>query len=140
MSRASAESRGGDDSLSVSSSTDIYALDPTTLDPNKHYRWVAPRNYARRVRQGYGIIRRSVSSVKFLNEELLLIQPSADDLFHKGESFLMACDKRVYRERRKRIESVAEQRLSAPKKRFKNRAAQQGVKTLSGDLKGEPKE
>lgn len=140
MGRASAESRGGDSGLEISQPLDVYALDPKTLDPNKHYRWVAQRNYGRRVRQGYGLVFRSKSGVQFLNPELLFVQPSADDLFHKGEAFLMACDKSIYRERRKRIEQIAEQRLSAPKKRFRKNAAKQGVETMSGDQKGEPQE
>lgn len=142
MARASVESRGGEDNLPVDGSADVYALDPSSLDPNKHYRWVAPRNYARRVRQGYGAIRRSNSGVRFLHEDLLLVQQSADDLFHKGESFLMACDKKLYRERRKRIEQIAEGRLESPEKRFKKKAAQEGVEAF-GDNKykrGEPDE
>lgn len=108
------------------------ALDPTTLDPEKHYRWVHPRNLVRRKTQGYEVVLRTRDGVRFLHEDDMP-RESADDMLRRGESFLMACKKTVYRERRRRIEKLAQSRLSASEQQFKTRAQRENVQPLIGD-------
>lgn len=113
--------------------TEVQRLDPSTLDSNKHYRFVHPRNAARRRSQGYEVVLRSESGVKFLWEDGEDVAAVSDDRIRIGESFLMCCKKEVYRARRKMYQELNDRRLGSVEAKFQERARKKGVRSLTGD-------
>lgn len=119
---------------SLGSAEDLVALDPTTLDKTKHYRFVQDRreNISKKKARGYEYVLRSEHGVRLLREDD--DAGSADDLIRVGADLvLMMCDKAVYKERRKRIDRLTKDRLGSTEKAFGERARKRGVKSLTGD-------
>jgi hypothetical protein len=112
---------------------DILMVDPSTLDPSLHYRFVQerPRNLARRKIQGYEPVLRTESGVKLIYEEEG--KGSADDLIRVGDTILMACPKDRYKARRSQLAKLTRLRLGSAEDQFKSRAQKKGVRTLTAD-------
>ncbi len=113
---------------------DAMALEPSTIDVNKHYRFCHPRNLARRKSQGYEVVLRSESGVRLLNEDDSVT--TADDLVRVGDLVLMACEKKRFNQRRQQIAKLARDRLGSSEQNFEARARKRGVRPLTDDEGG----
>ena len=129
MSRASVEDRSESEALLL--------LDPDTLDPAKHYRFVQFRteNLTRRRLQGYEVVLRSEHGVK-LQTDGMLAEDTADDQIRVADTVLMMCDKKLFAERRRRNAVLARDRLGATESSFEDSARRKGVRPIR-DNEGE---
>jgi hypothetical protein len=106
-------------------------LDPDTLDPDMHYRFVlrSPTRVAQARAKGYVEVSRA-DGVRTLYDE-------ADDdgtgVIMHGSRVLMCCPKAKREARERRMLQVANARLRSPVEGVKTKARRAGVKVLEGD-------
>lgn len=115
---------------------DALALDESTLDPNLHYRFVHPRNMAKRKVQGYEVVLRSESGVRLMSDDPHLKakeETSADDLIRVGQTILMACEKKRFNERRRQNALLTQQRLGSSEVKFQQEARKRGVRSITDE-------
>lgn len=127
MSFASVESRADPQ--------EVLLLDPETLDPNLHYRWVANNHAAitKRTVQGYRLVSRKEDGVRLVIEP----QKASDDYFYNGDTVLMCCEKERVEGRQKQIERIANQRLRAPVHQVREQHGAAGFPGSTRILEGE---
>lgn len=94
-------------------------IDPSTLDPNYHYRFVheRPQRLARIRAQGYQPVLASVSEIKPLVEGIV----GADDIIRNGDCILMACPIERFQARRERINALNRSKMAAPRAQFRKK-------------------
>lgn len=112
---------------------DALSLDEETLDPNQHYRFVHPRNMAKRKAQGYEVVLRSATKVRLMSDDPNLKSSSADDLIKVGNTVLMSCDLKRFHERRRAVSRLAKDRLGSSEAKFQTEAKKRGVRSLTGE-------
>jgi len=108
---------------------DALTLDEETLDPGLHYRFVHPRNLAKRKAQGYEVVLRSETGVKLMSDEESV--KTADDLVRFGNTILMSCAISKYNERRIKQSKLSAARLGAGESEFQQGAKRRGVRTIT---------
>lgn len=104
-------------------------LDPASLNPNLHYRFVQdrPNNVAKKKANGYRMVSRSKDGVK----TLIQLEKTADDTIRHADMVLMCTTKAHYEKRRGNRRRLVHDRLEATHEQFKQRvrdAQRQGVK------------
>lgn len=109
-------------------------LDPDSLDPNKHYRFVQdrPENMARKRHAGYQVVSRSKDKVKTIAET----DGAADDTIRVGDSVLMWIPAGRYAARKSRKEQYVNDRIEATTQRMREkieRAQAGGLKVRMTD-------
>lgn len=98
-------------------------VDPESLDPDMHYRFVQnrPQRIARMRSRGYKVVSASEDGVKTLLED-----EAADDTIRDGDTVLMATPKPRFEAGRKQLRKVTQGRLSSPKSQFRKKAKKAG--------------
>jgi len=106
---------------------DLLSLDTSTLDPEKHYRWVTKNKMrvARHRLLGYREVL-SNTGVRLMSDGVL--DDSADGLISVGDMVLMACSEASFRRRKRAEEAQATARISSVKGKFRKKA--RGVKGI----------
>lgn len=104
----------------------IGGLDPNSLDPNMHYRFVytGGNKIARRLTRGYRFVRPSEDGVQKLYSEG---NEAGDDTIRHGDTVLMCISKERHEEMEKRVRDISRARLSAPKGQFRKKAKGLGI-------------
>jgi hypothetical protein len=103
-------------------------LDPSTLDPDFHYKWVndSPLRVARHRMRGY---------VPVMAEEgvrtVVDVDTDVDGVLRVGDTILMKCPKERVRQRDENHRRLSESRLAAPKKKFLSEAEKLGVEIVT---------
>lgn len=99
-----------------------FMVDQSTLDPNRHYRFVQDRsaNVAKKKIRGYRIESRSQSGIRTLVD----LEQTADDTIRVADQILMSCPKEGFLRRRQQLAHLAEARLGSTTQRLKERVAQ----------------
>lgn len=97
-------------------------LDPASLDPNLHYRFVQdrPTNLAKMKARGYRYVSRTKDKVKTLVE----LEQTADDTIRHADMVLMYTSKEAYHKRQRNKASLVRDRLEATHESFKEKVAQ----------------
>ena len=97
-------------------------LDPESLNPEKHYRFIQarPGRVARARKQGYKPVLRSDEDAPKLIEELDS-GDSVDDLIRDGDRILMSVPKERKKHREKQLKKLQSQRMKAPVSSFKEK-------------------
>lgn len=97
---------------------EVLILDPESLDPTKHYRFVRndPQNIARKKVQGYRVVSRKEDKVKTLTE-----LESTDDSIQLNDLILMCCHKSTHQARQSRLKGVSQGRLEAAKQKLQEK-------------------
>lgn len=105
----------------------IGGLDPNSLDPTMHYRFVytGGNKIARRLTRGYRFVRASEDGVKKLYGEEGT--DSGDDMIRHGDTVLMCIPKEKHEAMEKRVRDISRARLAAPKGQFRKKARGLGV-------------
>lgn len=103
------------------------SLDPDTMDPNRHYRWVQDSGVriAKHRAKGYTIERKSESGVVPLVE----VDDAADGTIRVGDTVLMSCPKDKYDARKRSQEELSLQRAQKATKAAKRKAREIARKT-----------
>lgn len=101
-------------------------IDPESLDPNLHYRFVreVPQQMAKRLGRGYRFVTEE-DGVKKLYEEGG--DDKGDGRIRHNDTVLMAIPKELHEEQQARVQQVSRSRLAAPKGQFRKKAKQAGV-------------
>lgn len=110
------------------------ALDPATIDPTLHYRWVQnrPANIAKKKMRGYRIVSRSKDKVR----PLVDFGESVDDSFRFGDLILMVTTMDNYRSRVTAKRRMITERLDSTKQRLAEKVEQlksQGLRVSMTD-------
>lgn len=105
----------------------IGGIDPATLDPNMHYRFVytGGNKIARRLTRGFRFVRRSEDQVKQLYGEEG--SDKGDDMIRHGDTVLMCIPKEKHDAMVERVRNQSRARLAAPKGQFRKKAKNLGV-------------
>lgn len=108
----------------------LLELDPATMDPNKHYRWV--RAEARKLGnakiKGYTIEYKEKGGVQ---TRAGYMDDTADGSIRVQDVVLMSCDISSWRGRKRSQVKQSNKRLSAPKSNFKKNARARRVRILN---------
>lgn len=107
-------------------------IDPTSQDPQMHYRWTSPRKIRQRRAQGYEIVSRSESGVRLLYEGEEQ-QKGADDTFTVNGMVLMACPLELWQRRERARNNLTRARLGTAEQGFINKARRKGVRITKQD-------
>lgn len=113
----------------------LQQLDESTLDPNKHYRWVRadPLRIGRARMKGYTIVEKDTGVMTMAQ----YIDPTTDGSIRIMDTILMACDQQEWLRRKDGRTGTehrfSEKRLTAPKKQFKRRARERKFRVLRDD-------
>lgn len=104
----------------------IGGIDPASLDPNMHYRFVytGGNKIARRLTRGYRFVRPSEDRVRKLNTEE---DDSGEDRIRHGDTVLMCIPKEKHQAMVDRVQNMSRARLAAPKGQFRKKARSLGV-------------
>lgn len=104
----------------------IGGIDPASLDPNMHYRFVytGGNKIARRLTRGFRFVRPSEDGVRQLYGEE---NPTGDDRIRHGDTVLMCIPKEKHDAMVKRVQDLSRARLAAPKGQFRKKARNLGV-------------
>jgi hypothetical protein len=115
----------------------IQELDPATLDPDRHYRWVNAVNQngisiARHKRASYVVETYRQGGPK------PIAQPDdiTDGTIRMGDLILMSCPKTLRQERQVALHKVNEQRLTMNTAMTKEQARKMGVKFIQDEQTG----
>jgi hypothetical protein len=105
-------------------------LDPETLDPEMHYRYVheRPNRQASAIKKGYRVVSRSEDKVERLTDGPRDKQGATEDLIRNADTILMCCPKEVYEERRDGYDKLTRARMSVPESSFRKKARRAGLK------------
>lgn len=98
-----------------------FMVDQSTLDPNRHYRFVQdrPTNVAKKKMRGYRVESRKDSKIRTLVE----LEQTADDTIRVADQILMSCPKEGYERRRQQLARLAAARLGSTTQRLKEQIA-----------------
>lgn len=109
----------------------LLELDPETLDPSLHYRWVnaTPLKVGKAKVRGYRAIL-SDSGVRTLAGYL---DDTSDGTMRIQDVILMACPVEKWRGRKRAALKQVRARLSAPKKQFKKNARAKRVRVITNE-------
>lgn len=104
----------------------IGGLDPDSLNPNLHYRFVSTsgQKIARRLVRGYRFVRPSEDGVRKLNAEE---DDKGEDRIRHGDTVLMCIPKERHLEMEEKVRNLSRARLAAPKGQFRKKARGYGV-------------
>lgn len=106
----------------------LLELNPETLDPTKHYRWVreSPLKIGKAKMRGYEVVHQD-DGVQTLAG---FIDDAGDGIMRIGDVILMSCPLPGYRARKRAQLKFANARLAAPAKQFKKNARRRRVRIL----------
>lgn len=107
----------------------LLELDPATMDPVRHYRWVRshPLQVGKARMRGYSVEEKREGGVRTLAG---FLDETGDSTMRVGDVILMSCDLKEYRKRKRVQLKTAESRLSAPAKQFKRNARRRRVRVI----------
>lgn len=110
----------------------LLELDPETMDPIKHYRWVRshPLQVGKARMRGYAIEEKREGGVRTLAG---FLDDTGDSTMRVGDVILMSCDLKEFRKRKRAQVKVSEARLSAPAKQFKRNARRRRVRVIKDE-------
>jgi hypothetical protein len=108
----------------------VLGLDPETIDPGKHYRWVnaTPQRVARHKMRGYRLVSREDGVVP-----IIPVDDAGDSSIRVGDMVLMQCDVDAYKARRQLAEDKAISRTKQPANEVKAKAKRKGIRTFVKD-------
>jgi hypothetical protein len=94
-------------------------LDPTSLDPNLHYRFVqdSPLNIAKKRARGYRLVSRTRDKVR----TVVQLEQTADDTIRHVDMVLMCTSKENFLRRRQTRRELVRDRLQATHESFKEK-------------------
>lgn len=106
----------------------MLTLDPSTVDPNKRYKFVREDRLrvARHKMRGYKFTHLEEGGVR----PLVDFDNAGDGLIRVGDMILMEIDRTVAERRQKANEDLATARLGDPRKKLKDKAAERGVRII----------
>lgn len=110
----------------------ILDLDPQTLDPNKHYRWVRSRgdeshmSVTKHKLRGYQVEKKTEGGVKTLAEQ----EPRPDNVIAIGDLILMSCPKDVHERRQNEKRARREALISSTTAETEAMAKAKGVELI----------
>lgn len=106
----------------------VLGLDPETMDPNKHYRWVnaTPQRVARHKMRGYRLVTREDGVIP-----IIPVDDAGDSSVRVGDMVLMQCDVDAFNARRQLAEQKAIQRTRNTAAEVKAKAKRKGIRTFS---------
>ena len=99
-------------------------VDPDSLDPKMHYRWVKNEQgrIAKRVSQGYRFVERKEVKLLVENEE------TPDGKVVNYDAVLMCCDLRRRKNREKEVAQRSKEWLKGPEADFKKKLRESGAR------------
>jgi len=128
------EARGSDlPAVNVSDLRDreeVLGLDPDTIEPGTHYRWVnsSPQRIARHKMRGYRLVKKEDGVLP-----IIPVDDASDGTIRAGDMVLMACSEEAYRGRRQLAEDTAAFRTRQSGKDVRKSAKRKGVRTFTRD-------
>jgi hypothetical protein len=112
--------------------SDSAVLDPDSLDPNLHYRFVQhrPTQVARAKMAGYRIVSPTDSGVKTIHDQE---DGHPENVIKHGDRVLMATPKAKHKQNRDDLRRLTNQRLESNSQRVKELAKEKKVKLFDKD-------
>lgn len=110
----------------------LLELDPETMDPARHYRWVRshPLQVGKAKMRGYVVEKKEEGGVQTLAG---FLDDTGDGLMRVGDVILMSCEIKGFRKRKRAQLKQSEARLSAPAKQFKRNARRRRVRVIKDE-------